>query len=1111
MGDFNAQHRSWGSSNSSHFGARILDIIDQSNLCLLNTGLPTRRTQPHEGISAPDLTICSPSLASSLVWSTVPSTYGSDHHPITITFPNVISKQPLPRSPRLKYKLEKVDWYKYQKQVEENIISLPTVQHNNHSECAEALAQLLLKTADDIFPLKNTRWKGIPSPPWWDSECSEAIKKRKEAEKAYTSYSTDENLNFFVETSKTVKKLLKQKKWEGWKAFCASISPDIPPSVVWSNIRKFRSIYKEQTISVVNDSVLEEFLDNLAPPSVPQCYFLENTVSPSNRNQSALDAPFSLSELKGILSYVKDSSPGHDGIPYSFLCNLTDPSLEYFLTLINSILQNGNVPISWRSQEVIPILKPNKLHSDPNGYRPIALSSVLVKLAEHLVKNRLEWYVESNGFLNKNQYGFRKGKSTMDSIAILTTDIRLAFSRNESLLAAFLDIKGAYDNVVVTILRTKLLELEVPTLLVNFILNILSERSIRVYQDESNNKTRLVWHGLPQGSVLSPLLFNIYSYDLERYLCDKNNSLCVLQYADDLLLYISAKSIESISSSLTASLVVLKNWLVNNGLSISVSKSSLVLFSRMRLPPPVTVYYDNSVLPVNNETKFLGIILDAKLTGLSHCYYITAKCERNLNILRCVSGVWWGAHPFSLKLLYNAIIRSILDYGTYFLEPGSVVGFAKLDAIQSKALRIISGAMKTSPRNALQVECIDPPLKLRRQYLCDRYLFRVFQHSSHPLFQKLKTLSDLFDIAPYWTHKDPPCLVNSFRKFVSIQSPVHRSVYLPIFCTNFESLILSPNIHLNLEVYKDDDHADIHFKSVIDRDWNDWHHIYSDASKHYSSGQVGVGVYHHQYKIVQKVKLPPETSTFTGECFGLFKSIEYALLLNLNKTIIFSDSKSALQALHKFPFKNNTIYPIIIKCRKLLYKCHEKKLSVHFAWVPSHKNIEGNEKADRLANEAVDCGDIFPYINYCHDLAALPKSFLKNSWEQIWEISSQSKGKHYKYIQPSIPTKPWFAKMSLTKSSTSIIMRMRLGHVCTPAHLARMHIVNNDMCECGTDVGDLNHIFFTCPIYDHVSFLSDLLSYRVPFPTSINTLLSTNDINVYRILSMYISKNNIKV
>lgn len=1103
LGDLNAQHISWGSSISNPNGNTVYDMMDTLNVCILNTGSPTRRTSPDQGLSAPDLSICSPDLAPFLTWEVLSSSYGSDHFPILLSLP-IKCPTPPTKSPRLKYKLDNVNWSQFREIIDHKISLLPLDPQGTEASCAEALAKSFIEAADEVFPMKTVGRINIPSPPWWDRDCTEAVKKRKLAELVYNESSTNDNFDLVMKAMTECSKTLKQKKFNGWRAFCLSISPNVSPSLVWRNIRRFRSAFNDSTSSTLPLPLANKFLDKLAPPSAPE-FILPRSLNVDN---TGLNSPFSFHEIKGVISHLKDSAPGIDGIPYSFISNLSNESLTYLLNLVNNIIKSGNIPPSWRIQEVLPILKPNKDPSDALSYRPIALSSVLLKITEHLIKNRLEWFIESRRLLSNSQYGFRRGKSTTDSIAIFVTDIRLAFSCNQSVAAAFLDITAAYDNVVLSILYKKLVSLNVPSMLCSFIMNILSERCIHLKLEDTNVLSRFIWRGLPQGSVLSPILYNIYSSDLETSL-DSNTQ--VLQYADDLLIYNTHKSIPSACSNLSSSLTLLKTWLDRNGLEVSPPKSSVVIFSRRRYPPIEPVYYNDIPIPVKPFAKFLGVVLDYNLSGKPHVDHVIKKCERNLNILRCLSGVWWGAHPFSLKLLYNAIIRSVIDYATFIIEPGNLDAFKRLDIIQSKALRIVCGAMRSSPVNCLQVECVDPPLHLRRQFLSDKFLFRVFQFMDHPLHNKLQALFDHTNSSTYWSHKPVPCLVRSYQKFIYLQAPTHQSLTYPLFAVEFDALTISPNIILNFGVLKDDHEANINFNRIVDSDWAQTHHIYTDASKHGSSNHVGVGIYHKQYKIVQKIKFPSETSVFTGECFGLFKAVDYILTAKLKNTIIFTDAMSALQALMKFPFKTKNIYPIIMDIRKLLLKCSQMGYSVSFAWIPGHSNIYGNERADQLANEATECGDLVPYKNYSHDLAALPATFLQNSWRDVWGESSRVKGKFYFSIQQNIIPKPWFFRFKLGKRATSSLIRMRLGHTCCPAHLSRIKIRDNDMCDCGLNVGDLNHIFFECPLYDHSSLFHDLLSLKIPFPTCIPVLLASNNFSVYKSLSTFILSYDLKL
>ncbi|KAJ8722734.1 hypothetical protein PYW07_003914 [Mythimna separata] len=1109
LGDLNCHHQSWGCSTSTCYGDELLDIIDLHNLCILNTGAATRRCGPNQNQSAIDLSICSPSLASSLTWDILTSTYGSDHFPIVISYPFSNAKAPIRRS-NLKHKLpdrNNNDWDKFRNIVDSKLCSLPVISDGNENSCAEALAHILIAAANDVFPVKNNNRSTIPSPPWWDSECTDLIKKRREAELSYNLDMSDINFVTLTNLNKEISKVFKKKKFESWRNFCSAISPNTHPTIVWRNIRRFRSIYHNS--SPIPDSLASEFLDKLAPPWVPEAINLN--LSPLTNNQvtsdthTTLDLPFSLTELKGVIHRTKDSAPGIDGIPYSFFANLNDNVLNYYLDLINSIMKTGNIPVEWKHQMVLPFLKPNKTPSDASSYRPIVLSSILMKLAEHLIKNRLEWYVESKGLLAESQYGFRKGKSTTDCLSIFSSDIRLSFSNNQSTIAVFLDINAAYDNVVLSVLQNKLKALEVPLNLTNFIINILTERSVNMLIGD-HDVSHLVWRGLPQGSVLSPLLYNIYTFDLDSSL---TNHVKVLQYADDLLLYFSSQSIEQASDVINSALSTLESWLDLNGLDLSASKSAAVLFTRKRNIPLVNLFYKGTLIPVEDKFKYLGVIFDSKLSCVPHCDYIVNKCENHLNMLRCLSGVWWGAHPFSLKLIYNAIIRSTLDYGLFVLEPGSVMAFKKLDLIQSKALRIISGAMKSSPINALQIECGEAPLSLRRQFLSDKYLFRILQFSNHPLIPKLESLMLQIESSVYWSHKRAPCLVESYKKFLSLSSPIHRSNKLPLFNNSYESLLFNPNIEFNC-VSKSDPDCHLSFNIFL-IEHSDFHHIFTDAAKRSPTGCVGIGTYHTQYNIVQKIKLPPETSVFTGECFGILKALEYARVFKLKKCLIFTDSQSALLAIGKSPFRHKVQSPIIYAIRELAFRTISEGNTLQFAWIPGHSGIHGNVVADALAGDAVQCGDLVPYTNFGYDLETLPRNFLRDTWKVAWDISSKSKGRYFSFIQPEIPEKPWFGRAKFGKVETSILIRLRLGHVCSPVHLAKLHIIDDPNCSCGTDLGDLNHIFFSCPLLDRSSFLCNLLSLRIPFPTSILSLLCTNSFLVYKCIASFIILNNIKL
>ncbi|KAG6459582.1 hypothetical protein O3G_MSEX011460 [Manduca sexta] len=1106
LGDFNIHHTMWGSFNCDSLSPHLIETFDSLNLCVLNDGSPTRRVSPLQNPSAVDLSLCSPQLASHLIWKILSSTYGSDHFPILITIPQE-SIPPKPVTPLLKYRTSQADWEKFQSEIDMKLNLLPLISDSSFLSCYDQFVVAIKSAADVAIPLKNSSTNKLPSPHWWDSDCTESVRTRKEAERRFSLDLSYDNYLDFQKSSAYTKRLLRKKKKIGWIRFCESLSPRTPSSMVWRKIKSFRLSFENPNI-VSHDpsSWLNEFMDRLAPPYVPS----EESVTLSehlNDPSDGMNASFSFSELECVLSNLRDSSPGLDGIPYSFIINSSNNSKLYFLSIINKIFESGRIPDAWKTQVIIPILKLGKDPSDSSAYRPIALSSCLAKIAEHLVKNRLEWIVEQRNIISKSQFGFRKSMGTIDSLSIFTTDIRLSLSKGEHLVGVFLDIASAYDNVQLPILRQKLHNLSIPVRLTNFICNLFMDRFIAVRYQGNFQPFRKIWKGLPQGSVLSPILYNLYTYDLSESV----NSFCnILQYADDVALYTSSCSFSEITFRLNSAITYLNDWLTNHGLTLSIPKCSVVVFTRKRIIPNIQISLNGLKIPVQNSVKFLGVILDSKLSGVHHLNYISEKCERNVNVLRSLSGVWWGSQPYSQKLLYNAIIRSHFDYGAFLLEPCNKMAIRKLDKIQSKCLRIITGAMRSSPINALQVECLDPPLFLRRQFLADRFFYNIVQYSNHDLIPKLHNLSLIVPHCDYWAHKNLPCLLKSYVNFSRLDRPLVKFPHNPIFSVPFEALILKPKAILNLGVTKNLPAADRVFNSILKTDWQDWLHIYTDASKMEGSVSVGAAVWIPRYRITLCFSCPSTWTIFSGEAIALLEAIKFVGSHKVPKTIIFSDSYSCLQDLLKIPFRTRDNFIITLKIREQLLKSLTLGLDIRFAWIPSHCGIAGNEVVDSQARDAINLGLGTYNESFARDLRIETKSHLKEKWTEFWKSSSSLIGHRYFNIQQTIPAKPWFFKYrEFPKHATSTVIRLRLGHISSPVFLNKIRVRDHSLCECGLEEGTVDHIFFKCPNLSYS--LYDCLPSNISKPVNMSFLLSLVDSPFIYELIKYILINNIKL
>ena len=172
--------------------------------------------------------------------------------------------------------------------------------------------------------------------------------------------------------------------------------------------------------------------------------------------------------------------------------------------------------------------------------------------------------------------------------------------------------------------------------------------------------------------------------------------------------------------------------------------------------------------------------------------------------------------------------------------------------------------MKCSPINALQVECLEPPLHLRRQYLSDRFFFKTIQIKSHPLLPLINSLSELIPSSRYWTHKNPPLLVNSHNKLRTIQVPLVQSNNNPLFEINFYSLIYQPKIIFYFGISKHDPGANVKFNNILAEDWQGWLTIFTDASKLSDDSYVGAAVWIPKFKIILNFKCSSYCSISQG-------------------------------------------------------------------------------------------------------------------------------------------------------------------------------------------------------------------------------------------------------
>ncbi|GFX36610.1 probable RNA-directed DNA polymerase from transposon X-element [Trichonephila clavipes] len=356
--------------------------------------------------------------------------------------------------------------------------------------------------------------------------------------------------------------------------------------------------------------------------------------------------------------------------------------------LINKILKFNHFPDNWKEAIIFPINKPGKDPHLASSYRPISLLSTIGKLTESIILHRLKNFINENNILNPNQYGFTNKLSTLHPLLRLTENISEGFQKKKSTGAVFLDIQKAFDRVWINGLTFKLITFKIPHPLIHLIHSYLTNRSFRIRINETLSNEHSVSAGCPQGSLLGPLLFNLYINDIPDYSLTKINL-----YADDTAIHATYKKLETISFALNKHLLLLQNFYDKWKISINVEKSTAIIFTKKQsLPPPIIMY--NTQIPWSQEAKYLGIIFDTHLTWKQHIYYVRDKFRKIMFKLYPLIGRNSYLSIENKVLLYTAVMRPILAYACPVWGYAAKTNINILDTLQNSLIRMIVKAIR---------------------------------------------------------------------------------------------------------------------------------------------------------------------------------------------------------------------------------------------------------------------------------------------------------------------------------------------------------------------------------------------------------------------------------
>lgn len=1061
MGDMNAAHPLWSMPNTRENvrGRVIADLLQEEALSILNNNQPTHYHIQTNTYSIIDLSICSSTIVDQLTYIRVDSLHDSDHYPIVIKW----ADPPITVERAQRYNINRANWQEF------NRLTIFEVDTQNMSvqQLYDAIHDKFITAADETIPKTKSNYSKPPVP-WWSDDCKAARRARLRAERALRRHHTPQHRTAYNRTRAEMRYTINAARRSSWQTFVSSINQKTTLHQVWKRVQRINGKYsatplpiiKQQDGSIQADhkTVANLLAEHFSQTSSETQYTREfrrfkeqketKTLSFRTNEQFCYNSPITEVEFNTALRTSNESSPGMDNISYSFVKHAHPTLRTFILILFNRIFSEAVFPMEWRTSIVIALPKPNKDLQLCSSYRPISLTSCLCKIMEKIINARLMWYLERNSIITLNQSGFRRNRSTTDHLVQLEHHLREAIASSQHTIAIFFDIKKAYDTAWRYGVLEKLYNFGLRGALPIFIANFLRDRSLKVRVGSTLSDSYPVNEGIPQGSVLSCTCFLIAINDIAETLPQTVRSVL---YVDDFTIYMSGRSTNLIERQLQVALRCLKTWSLKSGLQFSLEKTICMHICRRRgcLKAASNITLNNQPIRCSPTHKFLGITLDSSLTWKPHIDQLKKSCIRTLDLFKKLAHSSWGSDSVTLLRLYIMLLKPKLDYGAEAYSSAAITYLNSIDTIQNTAIRIATGAFRTSPVVSLHAKASIPPRYYAREQKLLNFYLRIHVNPTHPLHELCLDDEELLDpdiqdYIPVVSFLSQCCdlhLKYGFELSRMLADPYPNKPPWLINSINICEEISSigkKNIHHNILHQAFMHHLQSHVGSTI---------LYTDGSK--TDEGVGYAVYGEQVLIQQHIA--NMASNYTAELMAIRDAISNATInpTTMNITIV-TDSLSAIQAINS----TNIRHPVVNIIRDLIIDSNKQ---VTFCWCPSHVDVYGNEQADRYAREAIN----LPML-----AQSLPRDDLKNSvrksiraaWLDEWQ---RADGVKLKEAMPDIPTK--YIDTHIRSWSTKLT-RMQIGHI---KHTHSFLITGDERPYCMDCIVPLTvrHILLECPSY----------------------------------------------